>query len=91
MARITKVTNKVPSFLRTYINRYTSSRVPDASIGLKLPGCSRGKAPSKDWRVSTTMVQTYFAMKGPGTDMEDPLVKWIGRQELHRQENGEPT
>lgn len=37
------------------------------------------------------MMQTYFAMKGPGVDMEDPLVKWVGKQELERQANGEPT
>lgn len=36
-------------------------------------------------------MQAYLAMKGPGADMQDPLVNWIGKQEVDKQENGEPT
>lgn len=27
------------------------------------------------------MVQAYLVMKGPGADMEDPLMAWISEQE----------
>lgn len=63
----------------------------DVVLGQVLPGCSKGKDHSKKWNMSTTMMQAYFAMRGPGADMEDPLINWIGKQEVDKQENGEPT
>ncbi|KUI57683.1 hypothetical protein VP1G_05007 [Cytospora mali] len=65
--------------------------ITDASLGPVLPGCSKGKDHSKKWNMSTTMMQVYFAMKGPGVDMEDPLVNWIGKHEVDKQQNGEAT
>lgn len=32
------------------------------------------------------MMQAYVFMKGPGTDMEDPLMAWISEQEGEDQE-----
>lgn len=35
------------------------------------------------------MMQAYLFMKGPGTDMEDPLMTWISEQEDEDQEHRE--
>lgn len=35
------------------------------------------------------MMQAYLFMKGPGTDMEDPLLVWMSKQEEENLEEGE--
>lgn len=70
---------------------YKLTPISDAALGSVLPGCSKGKDHNEKWTVSTTMMQTYLAMRGPGVDMEDPLLNWIGVQEVGKQQNGEPT
>lgn len=46
-----------------------------------LPGCSRDDSRKTEWSMSTSMVQAYLVMKGPGADMEDPLMAWISKRE----------
>ncbi|KAK7748020.1 hypothetical protein SLS53_001272 [Cytospora paraplurivora] len=63
----------------------------DDKSGSILPGCSKEKHHNEKWNVSTTMMQAYLAMKGPGADMEDPLVKWIEKQEVEQRQEGGST
>lgn len=65
--------------------------ISDVKSGSVLFGCSKKKHRNKRWNVSTTMMQTYLAMKGPGADMDDPLVKWIDKQEVEKRQEGEST
>lgn len=62
--------------------------IPDVATNPTLPGCSRGKDHGKKWNMSTSMMQAYIAMRGPGTDLEDPLLKWIMTQDKKSLENG---
>lgn len=43
-----------------------------------------------EWNVSTTTMQAYLYMKGPGTDMEDGLMAWISEQEDEDSEDRDP-
>lgn len=53
-----------------------------------LPGCSKGKDRTKAWTMSTSMMQAYLALKGPGTDADDALLSWIAKQDEEGVEKG---
>lgn len=40
--------------------------------------------------MSTSMAQAYLAMRGPGADIEDPLLEWIRMQEEKNIQDGQP-
>lgn len=40
--------------------------------------------------MSTSMLQAYLAMRGPGVDLEDPLFDWIRTQDETNLEDGDP-
>lgn len=54
-----------------------------------MPGCSKDKDHEQKWNMSTSMLQAYLAMRGPGVDLEDPLFNWIRMQDEANLEDGD--
>lgn len=61
----------------------------DVTPQLTLPGCSKGRDHDQKWNMSTSMIQTYLAMRGPGADIDDPLLDWIRMQDEKNLQDGE--
>ncbi|KAI3394795.1 hypothetical protein diail_2197 [Diaporthe ilicicola] len=67
---------------------HTPANVTPQSV---LPGCSRGQHRNNVRTLSGTTMQAYVAMRGPGTDLEDPLMAWIASKERDKRVKGELT
>lgn len=39
--------------------------------------------------MTTSMMQAYLALRGPGADIEDPLLSWIDQQDKKNVKAGE--
>lgn len=38
--------------------------------------------------MSTSMMQAYIAMRGPGVDIEDPMLKWARKEDKKNHKDG---
>lgn len=40
--------------------------------------------------MTTSTMQAYFAMRGPGASIDDPLLKWTQKQDKKNLKDGNP-
>ncbi|KAJ0124960.1 hypothetical protein J7T55_006303 [Diaporthe amygdali] len=66
------------------------SHATAASLPL-LQGCSKEQDRNTTWTLSGATMQAYVAMRGPGIDMDDPLIAWISSEEGGKKAEGQPT